>query len=97
MKRDRRAVDLEQALHRILTRQGCTEPGNVSVSVADEATEPHYVVIVDLDTARIIARFLVHPPQLGINSNPAIWNHRFTPGARHRRGRPRRLVPAQAR
>jgi hypothetical protein len=67
------AADLELALHRILSRTGFSGPGHIHVSMADEAIEPRYVVVIDSDAAWIIAQFFRSPSHLGINDNPVVW------------------------
>ena len=67
------AADLELAFHRILSRHRFSGRGRIHVSASEGVDEPYYVVVIDLDAARVVAQFLDNPWYLRINSDPVIW------------------------
>ncbi len=73
MDRDDIAIDLDKALHHLLSRQNFTGPGNICVSVSRDTTPLTYVVVIDADAARVIAASLPSALNLLVEPDPVMW------------------------
>jgi hypothetical protein len=73
MDRDEMAIDLDKALHHLLSRQNFTGPGHIRVSVSRDTTPPTYVAVIDSDAARVIAEFLPSALNLQVEPDPVMW------------------------
>jgi hypothetical protein len=67
------AADLEVALHRILSRNRFSGPGHIHVSPPDQSSSLKYVISIDLDAARIVARYFSHPSDMSVDRDPVTW------------------------
>ena len=73
MDRDDIAIDLEHALHYLLSTQKFTGPGNICVSVSRDTTPLTYVVVIDAAAARVIAGYLPSTLHLKVEPDPVKW------------------------
>jgi len=67
------AIDLDKALHHLLSTQNFTGPGNIRVSVSRDTTPLTYVVVIDADAARVIAESLPSKLDLKVEPDPVMW------------------------